>query len=180
MHPIAVIVVYRVWLVGETVEQRLIERLPLGYLVDEARYLIAVLITPRSLSQPVLRLVAIDAPMVVEVLLHLLHLFMHRLLSVFLHSCVESSVYFQAIAVEIIFWIPVIIAEVLLEIIRDILTEIQGLTIVVFLHLKVQHDWKLLKRIAFLPAQVTMMEHIGEHHIAAFLTVLWICLRVIH
>ena len=124
MNPVAIIIVYRVRLVGIAVKQCLVERLPLGYLVYESWYLVAVLVTPRSLSQPVFRLVAINAPMVVEVLLNLLHLLVHGLLRVFLHTRVERRVYLQAVAVKVIFGVAVVIAEVLLEVVGDILTEI--------------------------------------------------------
>ena len=74
--------------------------------------------------------------MVIEVLLHLFHLFAGGLLGIFLHSGVDSGINFQARAVKII---SVFIAP-WLKILSNCLTEIYGLSIVILFNFKVKGD----------------------------------------
>ena len=176
MHPLLIIVADGVGVVGVSCLQRLVERLTLGNLVDEAGYLVAVLIAPRRHTHPVLVLVAEDAPVVVEVVLHLLHLLHGSLLGVFLHPRIERGVDLQTGAVEVV----AILFTPVLEIVGNGLAEVHGLTVVVLLHLEVEFDGQFLERVAGGFREVAMRIHIRQHHIAAALAVLWIGLWIIH
>ena len=76
------------------------------------------------------------APVTVEGLLHLLHLFDGSLFSVLLHTGVDCGVDFQAILVEVhtIFFAPV------LQLVLDGFAEVERLTIVIILNAIVQTD----------------------------------------
>ena len=95
MFPHFVIVVDRVDIVGIFGKQGLVEGLPLGNLLNKVGNDLMIFILPWFLSEPVGRLITIDAPVVVEILLHLLHLFARRFFSIFLHARVDSGVDFQ-------------------------------------------------------------------------------------
>ena len=82
-------VVHRVWVVGIFCAQVAIAVGVACLGLKEARNRLVVVVEPA---------VAV-APVVLEVLLHHLHLFLHRLLGIFLHARVERGVDFQSVGI---------------------------------------------------------------------------------
>ena len=125
------IVVDRVRVVGETLQQFLIARLSLGNSLNKPCNLLMFLVLPR---------VGVS-PMVLEVTLHHLHLLYGSFLGIFLHTGVESGVDFQSAGIEVItiFLAPVV------EIVCYCLAEILSLSVVTALHAVVEFYWYCLQ-----------------------------------
>ena len=101
-----------------------------GNSLDETRNQISLLIAPR---------VAKTAPMVVETLLHFLHLLIDSFLSIALHATVERGVDFQTIGIR------VELRTVFLDIFSNRLTEIEGFAIVGTLNTEIQFQRRFHK-----------------------------------
>ena len=175
VFPFLIVIFDGVRIVGETLLQGLVERQALRNLVDEHWNGLAGLVTPRLLAKPIGVLGAIDIPVVVEVLLHLLHLFACRIFSVLLHLGVDGGVNLQAGAIQVI----TVLLTPRPQVICDGLTEIHGLSVVVFLNLELEDNGYLLERVAFLAREAALSAHIVKHCVASGETVLRICLGII-
>ena len=147
VNPLLIIVVHGVWIVRETSHQILVEWLSLGDALDEVWNHLVVLILPRFLSHPfsLSCLCAADAPVVVEVLLHLLHLLAGCLLGILLHAGIYGGVDLQTAGVEVVtfFLAPVF------QVVGYSLTEVFSLSVVVFLYLEVEFDRLSLQLVVF-------------------------------
>ena len=97
MNPFLIIIVDGIWIVREFCHQILIECLTLCDALDEIWYFLVVFVLPRILSQPFpfASLTSVDAPVAVEILLNLLHLFYGSFFSIFLHTGIDGGVDFQ-------------------------------------------------------------------------------------
>ena len=177
VNPLAVVVVHRVGVVRIFRQEVLVERLSLGDAVDEVGYDIVVLVLPRILAHPVAlaHLVAMDAPVVVEAFLHLFHLLAGSLLGIFLHAGVDGGVNLQSAGVEVV---ALVLAPVF-QVVGDGLAEVLRLSVVVFLHLEVEHDRLLLQFLEAVLTEVAVGHHVIEHGVAACQTVLWVGARVV-
>ncbi len=144
-----------------------IDRQPLGDTLNETRNHLAVLVYPR----------VVIAPMVLEVALNDLHLFASSILSILLHPTVDGGVDFQATGIEVI---SLVEEAVLLEVVRNILTEVERLTIIVLLNLVIELHRQLAEGVAVVLREVVIGHHITKHRIATGRTVLRIRTGIIH
>ena len=122
--------------------------------------------------------------MVVETLLHFLHLLIDSFLSIALHAAVERGVDFQTIGIR------VELRTVFLDIFSNRLAEIEGFAVVSTLNTEIKFQRRFQKRIELslcLDGSVaemflhfsTMLIDIAEHEIASFETTLGIDARII-
>ena len=154
-----------VGLIGVFGQQVFIDGLALSNVLDEMRNDVVVFVAPWVFF----------APVVVEVLLHLLHLFDSCLFSILLQTRVDGGIDFQSTAVEVF---SILLAPVL-QVVGHSLTEIESLTVVVGLDAEVELNVDVAERVARGTAQVTPLHHIIQHHVASFLAVLGIGERVV-
>ena len=91
--------------------------------------------------------------MVVEILLHLFHLFARRLFSIFLHARVNGGVDFQPTRIQIV----AVVLTPILEIVSHGLAEIFCLPVIVLFDLEIKLDGNILQRVAHLTRDVAMM-----------------------
>ena len=146
-------VVDRIDVVTIAGNQCFIVRLALGDTLYEAGNDLVVLILPRVFV----------APVVLEVALDNAHLFVGGLLGIFLHACVEGGIYFQSACIQVI---PILI-QPFFQVVGNGVAEIGGLTVIVFFYLEIKLDGKGRKRLVFFFADVTVLEHLLEHHVTA-------------
>ena len=125
------VVADRVLVTVEFLGEVLIDGQALGDVLDEIRYLLMACILPRVGRAPVL----------VESLLHLLHLFPCSFFCVFLHAGVERGLDAQACSIKV----DTVIAAPILEFVSYCLTEIVGLAVVGILHTIIKFDLELFQ-----------------------------------
>ena len=158
MNPLLIIIVHGVWIVREACQQCLVEWLALGDALNKVRNHLVVLVLPRFLTQPFALscLRAANAPVIIEVLLHLLHLLAGSILGILLHAGIDGGVYLQTAGVEVI---ALVLAPVF-QVVGHSLTEVFSLSVVVFLYLEVELDRFRLQLVVFSTGQVAMCHHI--------------------
>ena len=158
VNPLLIIVVHGVWIVREACQQCLVEWLALGDALNKVRNHLVVLVLPRFLTQPIALscLRTADAPVIVEVLLHLLHLLAGGILGILLHAGIDGGVYLQTAGVEVV---TLVLAPVF-QVVGHSLTEVFRLSVVVFLYLEVELDRLRLQLVVFGTGQVAMCHHI--------------------
>ena len=124
----------------------------LGYVFDEVGNHVAVFIAPG---------VALASHVVVEGTLERAHVFRDSLFGIALHLLVEGGVDFQTIRVGVHIW------AVLFDISGHGLAEIQGVSLLLGFGGEVQFDGQGLEGVAFGTAEVLVLVHILQHHVAA-------------
>ena len=97
-----------------------------------------------------------DAPVIVEVLLYLLHLFASSILGIFLHTGVDGGVNLQTTGIEVVTFL---LAPVF-QIVGNSLTEVFRLSVVVLLYLEVELDRHLLQLVVTILGEVAVCHHI--------------------
>ena len=97
VNPLLIIIGDRIWIVWEFCQQILIERLLFSNVLDKVWYHLVVLVLPRFFAQPFsfTSLSTSDAPVIVEVLLYLLHLFAGSILGILLHAGIDGCINLQ-------------------------------------------------------------------------------------
>ena len=136
----------------------LVYRLLLGYVLNEVRYHVMVLVLPWLHTSPV----------VVEALLYYLHVFSGSLLCIALHLSVKRGVNLQTVAIEVDTLQTLVLLTQLFDILRYSLTEILRLSVIVVLHVKLRYvNAGILGINILLCCEVVMVTHILQHHIAS-------------
>ena len=120
------------------------------------------------------------APMLIESLLHLLHLFDGSFLGIMLHATVEGGVNLQTFGIiSIGTVVAIILLTPRLHPVGHRFTEVVGIAVIGILHTIVQLDFLLLKGFALLRCEMTVAKHVVEHHIATTEGILRIDARII-
>ena len=153
VHPI----IHRVGVIGIFLLEQFVVGLTLGDALDEACYLLMLLILPG---------IGV-APVVLEVALHLLHLLDGGSLGILLHAGVDGGVDLQTAGIEVV---AVVLAPVL-EVVGNSLAEICGLTVVVALDAIVERDGLEFECVVGGLRKMAVTHHIVEHRVAALETV---------
>ena len=158
MNPLLIIIGDRIWIVWEFCQQILIERLLFCDVLDEVWYHLVVLVLPRFFAQPFsfTCLSTADAPVIVEVLLNLLHLFTGCILGILLHAGINGCINLQTAGIEIVtfFLTPVF------QVIGYGFAEVLSLSVIVLLYLEVEFDRKLFQFFILSTRQVAMSQHV--------------------
>ena len=119
-------------------------------------------------------------PMLIEALLHLLHLLDSSLFGIALHTTVERGVNLQSLSIVSIGpVVTIILFAPVFHPVGHCLAEVVGLTVVGILHAVVEFDFYLLQRVVLCFGQVVMMIHVVKHHITSAQRVFRVDARII-
>ena len=102
------------------------------------------------------------APMFVEGLLQLAHLVPCGLLGILLHAGVDGGIDFQTVGIEV----NAVIAAPFFQVVGQGLAEVGGLTVVDLLYAVVQFNLFDGEGVEGFLCQVSVLEHVVEHHVA--------------
>ena len=103
-------------------------------------------------------------PMAVKSLLHLFHLFVGSILSVFLHARVKRGIDLQSLGIKGISIVEILLAPVF-QVVGYGFAEIVGITVVGTFNTIVKFNVKRLERVAFFLCQVAMLAHQVEYNV---------------